>query len=181
MKITNVLVQSKGNEYDRECLSRACFNVNMRLYHVNVEYRKIITSIIDYMYLVLDTNFEDYPQETGVASSTLGIPFNIIAYKNKEIKKAMINPEIVERSLTKSTGKSNCGCCRLKNKIEIFRYDWISVRYYDRFGNLSADERLTKMEGGFTVQHEIDHNIGYTIVDRFIQQGGKESVIEYPD
>jgi len=180
IKVDTVLVQNHGPEYDRDCLNRPSFLVNMRLFDVRPQYREIINQIVEYMCWSLDINYSDYGigQESGVAATTMGFPFSIIVVKSGQKKKVMINPQIIERSDSRTIAKSNCGCCRLKNKIELFRYDWISVRYFDEKGRLKTDEKVDKMNGGFTIQHEIDHTIGFLITDRFMQQGHKLHELE---
>ncbi len=180
INVSDVLVQNYGSEFDRDCLSRASFLVNMRLFDVRPQYKELILNIIDYMSWTLDLTYNDYGNgtETGVAAPTLGLPFNIIIVKVKFIKKVMINPQIIERSESKIAGKSNCGCCRLKSKIDVSRYEWISVRFFDEKGKLNVEERIDRMNGGLTIQHEIDHTIGFLITDRFLQQGNNISQLE---
>lgn len=89
----------------------------------------------------------------------------------------MINPEIIERSVDMVETKSNCGSIKYKKKIPVRRHAAIRVEYYNSFGTRMVEE-FTAKNGGFTIQHEIDHNLGILISDRFLEQGGDPKVLE---
>jgi peptide deformylase len=89
----------------------------------------------------------------------------------------MINPKIIKASEKMISTKSNCGSIKYREKITVKRHASIEVRYYDLEGN-HWDETFTGKNGGFTIQHEIDHNNGIMITDRYLEQGGDPKLLE---
>jgi peptide deformylase len=173
MKLRDVFVQDREPEFDRECLHRRTFPVNIRLYTENPKYKKMITDCIEYMGWVLDQNFEDYQKLTGIAAANLGIPWNIIIItKLAGTRRVMINPEIVEYSTDIVVGQSNNPSLKLKNKIQVKRSTWVSVRYFDIEGKLIQEEKVSRNDAGLSIQHEVDSNCGIMITNRFLAGGG---------
>lgn len=166
MKIVDYVVQDLDpQEFTRETLHRRTFDVNMRLFKSSAAYRQIIIDITNYMDNHLKMNFEDY-QERGISGASLGLPFNIIAYKLKGNHRFMINPKIVRRSKDMVETKSNCGSLKLAETISVMRHRLIDVEFYDRRGHKSQESNIGRDQGGFTIQHEVDHNLGVMITDR---------------
>jgi len=90
-----------------------------------------------------------------------------IAYKVPKTDEVVVclNPVIVEKSTYVVSTKTNCGSLRLEKPIRVMRSDWVVLEYYDLEGNLRRSERLYGHHGGYTVQHEVDHNRGVLITD----------------
>lgn len=168
MKITDHLVQEKmDGEYDTDILHTKALDVNMRLFKDNERYRKIILSITDYMEWHLTSTFEDYHVPKGVAGPSLGIPFNIIAYKDQQNKvRIYINPKIIGRSKEVTATRSNCGAQKLTVWVELQRANTIDVEFFDLSGNRVQQKGITKDQGGFTIQHEIDCTAGILVTDK---------------
>jgi len=187
MKNSDYVVQEREPEFDRDCLHRPLFAVNMRLYSANQRYRDHIRGVLSYMDWILYQKWEDYASakdggKFGISGANLGIPYNIIAFRTKNEKglvvhRCMINPRILGVSKDLVETMSNCGSIKFKQKIPIKRHTWIEVEYYDWKGELKK-EKLTTKEGAFTIQHEVDHNNGILITDRYIQQGGDKGLLE---
>jgi len=162
MDIQNNLVQNSEKEND--CLHRPLFNVNIRLFVSNEQYRTVILNICDYMKLVMTQGYKNYPKLLGLSGANIGIPFNIISIvKDNEIVH-MINPTIVKMSKQTRMVQSNCGSLCLPEKCSVIRREWIEVSFYEITGRHNQ-ERFTIAEGGSTIQHEIDHNKGILITD----------------
>jgi peptide deformylase len=167
MKIAEMLVQN-GEKHD-DTLHMKAGPVNIRLYRENKTYRELIGNVIDYMTMVLEFDFEDYPRAQGISGANVGIPLNIVIVNAKHGPQVFLNPMIGKKSKDNVTAKSNCGSLNLGKSITVARRRWVWVRYYD----LNGDRRLRKYEvgdGGIissaTLQHEIDHNLGILITER---------------
>ena len=65
-------------ESDKDILTRKNFDVNMRLFHANAEYRKIIQNISNYIGNCAVTTKEGYKTPHGWSGANAGFPFNII-------------------------------------------------------------------------------------------------------
>lgn len=153
----------QNGEVDDDMLHRKLFNVNMRLFSINKEYRKLVLGTVSYMKKVAKKGFKDYTKAKGISGANVGIPFNIIGVKNNGRWDFFLNPRYLKKSWKKETAKSNCGSLQLKEPIEIERYKWIKVEYY----NLKGKKEIDYFDGryGYTVQHEMEHNQGVLIVD----------------
>lgn len=145
------------NEEDRDILTRKLFDVNMRLFHVNPDYRSVVQGCCKYIRGCAVTEVEGYKKPHGFSGANAGIPFNIIALADGTV---MINPRIVASSGERES-MSNCGSLLLPQSIKITRHADVTVRYFDSNG-------FHRMMIGYlpTVQHEIDHNDGILITDR---------------
>ena len=77
----------------------------------------------------------------------------------------MINPTIISKSTEKEPGYSNCGSLTLDQPILVWRPSSVEVDWYDEEGKHHRKSFNRKQEG-FTIQHEIDHNLGILITDR---------------
>lgn len=174
MKIADELVQI-GSRFD-EILGRPCFPVNMELLKTSGYYFHLIETVVSNMIDQLQIEFDDYPELQGLSGANIGVPFNIVLIKTKDPERpiVMLNPEIIDHSLTTKMVSSNCGSLNLPEAIKVERYDWVKVKYYpfDRDDIEMADSHdeyfqpTTKKFKTGTVQHEIDHNKGILITDR---------------
>jgi len=157
MKITEYVVQN-GEECD-EILHRKGFDVNIRLYNSNSEYRRIVQEVIEYMMVTKELSFEDYSRVKGISGANIGIPLNIIIVK----KKIMINPKIVDKTFLDLV-YYNTTCGSIPNTyLLVPRPSWVTVEYYDLDG-IFHKETFEKDVG--TICHEIEHNLGILIIDK---------------
>lgn len=161
--IKDYMVQIR--ERQNSTLKEKLHDVNIRLYNSNREYHRIIRSIIDLMSRILYMDFTDYPTLRGVSGANIGIPFNIIAIRTGNSAKQMLNPVIISRTGKNIKSTSNCGSLLLSESVTILRSEIISVMYYDLNGNKKT-ERFLENDSGFTIQHEIEHNLGITLLDK---------------
>lgn len=162
MKIARCLVQH--DEQFSEMLHEKLFDVNIRLFKYNKEYRNMILGLLNYMKDLLNTKFEDYAELKGISGANVGIPFNLVVVKNGKGTLKMVNPSYTAiDTFDKRTVKSNCGSINLEESIEVERYREVSVCYHDEAG----ERHDITIDGAFasTVQHEIDHNNGILITD----------------
>ncbi|MEA3296186.1 MAG: peptide deformylase [Patescibacteria group bacterium] len=159
--IKDYLVQIKEKQNDM--LKGKLYDVNIRLYNNNKKYNKIIKSIINLMSQILYMDFIDYPTLKGISGANIGIPFNIIIIKIENSIKQMLNPIIIKRAGKSIKITSNCGSLLLSENITIPRSEIITVTYYDLNGNKKTEEFLGN-NSGFTIQHEIEHNLGITLL-----------------
>jgi peptide deformylase len=160
--IKDYMVQIK--ERQNGTLTRKLHDVNIRLYNNNKEYCKIIKSIINLMSQILFMDFKDYPPLKGISGANIGIPFNIIGIKINSATKHMLNPKIIKRAGKDIKLTSNCGSLLLSENAAVLRSEIIEVTYYNLNGEKKI-ERFSESDGGFTIQHEIEHNSGITLLN----------------
>lgn len=154
-KIKDHLMQYDYIEESR-FLTDESFPVNMRFFRDNVNYRKVIRDIIEYMQLHLVTAFDDYDKARGVAAPTLGFPLTIIAYKDSFSNiHVLINPKITNRSLGICHKYTGCGC--FSQKIGMDRNLSIDIKFFDINGDEVIQKGITQKDCGFIIQHEINH------------------------
>jgi peptide deformylase len=144
--------------------------VNMRLFGVNAAYRELVRACCSYLRAVALTDLEGYGRPYGISGANLGIPFNIIGVvHHRGLSSAtcevLINPEILEYTGPLEYASSNCGSLRLPESIEVLRYANVRVRYYNEAGTL-LESTFGRDGGSYTIQHEVDHNLGILITDQ---------------
>lgn len=168
MKIGEQVVQQDDpNEFDDSTLKNPLFNINMRLFQCSPFYRQIVMDCVQYMESHLNMNFDDYHNHRGISGAELGLPWNIIAYKTGMKKKFCLNPRIIRKSEDGVFSETSCGALmKLDRKVKVFRSSTIDLEYYDLKGQKIIEKNIGRHEGGFTIQHEIDHNCGISILDR---------------
>jgi peptide deformylase len=163
--IADAIVQN-GQPND-DCLHRPGFDVNVKMFQKNKMYNKIILGIIDYMILLLNTNFENYNPLKGISGANVGIPLNIVIVSDQGRDSIFINPVITKTSATKIAVSTNCGSVNLPEPIKKDRHIWIQLEWIDVKGiqheKVFTTEKNKRMT--FTLQHEIDHNKGILITD----------------
>lgn len=168
MSIKDFVAQD-NNSLEHDVLNRKLFDVNIRFFRNNEQYRGIILDICNYMAVAMEKSFDDYPYVSGISGANLHIPFNIIAYRDGGKKKGkpviMINPVVIGKSKETRTIESNCGSLILKEKIKVERNEEVTVKYWDISGK-SKTETFTLSNGGGTIQHEIEHNMGVLITTK---------------
>lgn len=188
--ITRYLVQaSMSSEVDTEILHRRGFNVNMRLFKSSSSYRNIVLGITMYMSKLATKEYSNYSAVSGVSGANIGIPLNLVGVratkdfkpdKSSSITKdslwILINPKITAMSSDTKVVSSNCGSILLSQKIKVRRYKWVEVEYYD----ITGRKIQTRVEGSmaYTLQHEIDHNMGILITDKEEKDDGNVSHTE---
>lgn len=163
---------------DRIYLHRKLFPVSIRLLKSSPPYREHIQGILQYMEWTLDQKWDDYASAKdggtyGISGANLAIPYNIIGWRKKDDNKFgyMLNPVLTKMSDMQVETKSNCGSIKLSEKIAVLRFRQIKVSWYDIKGG-QHEQEFTIKDCGSTIQHEIDHNNGILIIDRFVEQGG---------
>ncbi len=145
-------------------------DVEMPKFRTSPFYRQLIMDIINYMDAHLNMTFEDYPSPRGVSAVTLAIPFNIIGFKHRGKNKFCINPKIIGRSKDVIESGTNCGCFRFKEDVKVFRHSTVDLEYHDLKGQRTVEKNIGRYEGGFVIQHEVDHSCGICITDREIKK-----------
>lgn len=167
MKISDQLVQLYLlEEYDKSILVKESFLVNLRLYKISKDYKNIILTIVAYMDEHLNSKFEDWKDPIGVAACNLGFPFKIIGYKsglNTPKCQYCLNPKITLYAGVEQTAQGNCGSLQLKEPLSVKRNCLIDFEFYDLEGNLVVKKSISRSEGAFTIQNEIDQINGITV------------------
>lgn len=171
MKVQDYLTHI-DNEEDKPFLRTKLLDVNMRLFNSSTEYSDIVRACARYVVDLAGTTMDGYKKPHGMSGANLGIPFNIIAYvknRNEEDEEVvlMINPKILHATATKQIVMSNCGSIRLEEPIPVERAAGVLVSWYNYFGKKQQGV-FRRGDGGFTIQHEIDHNLGVLITDRAV-------------
>jgi peptide deformylase len=154
-------------EKQNSTLKRKLHDINIRLYNNNENYNKIIKTIVKLMSDILYMDFTDYSLLRGISGANIGIPFNIIIIKIDNHPKQMLNPVIIKRTRENIESESNCGSLLLPENITVLRNETVEVEYYNLDGNKMI-ESFSRKNSGFTIQHEIEHNLGITILDKKI-------------
>lgn len=183
MKLKNYSVQN-GEKDDKVLHSKSC-NVNMRLLKHSSYYREVINAILGTMKEIFYLKCNDYGAIQGISGPNLGIPLRIIMLRMRREKDGkhinglpdklaldselpallcMLNPRITSKSSEKYTAKSNCGALLFKTPINIERFEWVQVSFFDVGGRL-CKYRFHKPIAA-TIQHEIDHLNGILITER---------------
>jgi len=155
-----------NNREDIPYLRTRLFDVNMRLFHSSEPYRKIVLSCMNYLVWWCQTEKEGYKKPHGVSGANAGIPWNIIAVNRGSGTTPMINPVITRYYGDEIKSMSNCGSLTLKEPIEIVRWEFIDLIYFDLNGKEVTEDKVDRKNGGLTIQHEVDHNHGILIYDK---------------
>lgn len=146
---------------DQDILTRKLFDVNMRLFHSSKAYRLIVLESCQYLRWCTDTEKEGYKKPHGYSGANAGIPWNIIAVKVGEYPDVMINPKIINGRGAIKKVNTNCGSLTLDAPITIYREEFVTVEWYNTDGVFQRAE--FGPTPGFTIQHEIQHNLGTLI------------------
>lgn len=169
MKVENYLTYIDNPE-DVMFLRTKLLDVNMRLFNSNQEYKDIVLHCCELIRKCALTKMEGYKLPHGMSGANVGIPFNIIGIVQNRGEsnvrcEIFINPKIVESFTPLIKIKTNCGSIRLEKPIEVNRFDTVRVTYFELDG-VKHEETFDRENGSFTIQHEIDHNLGILITDR---------------
>lgn len=160
LKISDHIIQFNEGEEFKRLLTSKSFPVNTKRLKTIKEYRESIFAIIKYMDVHLRSNFSDYREPKGVSAVELGFPLTIISVKIPASVgdiQHYINPVITSSSLETSTVQTTSGTSPQNNRtVTAIRKIWITFDYYDLKGDLQKVEKMTRNEGGFVVQHEIE-------------------------
>lgn len=166
-----------GNKEDLPYLKARLPNVSERLWQHNHHYRELVRSCCEHLKRHALMKLDGYKLPHGTSCANLGIPWNIICYVRERgtihaHAVVMINPEVTSKSNKTIETTSNCGSIRLPDPIKIMRNEWIDVRWLDpEQDKITIRHKIFRREHcGFTVQHEIDHNLGILITDRQTHQ-----------
>ena len=163
MNIKKYMLQIKEKQNDM--LVNKLYDISIRLYKCNREYNKFINGAVDYMKNLMHVDFDNYPIVKGISGANVGIPFNIVIIEQDGGLLIMLNPKIIKKSKKQIEALSNCGSINLSKKIVTLRHEKVTVEYYNLSGK-KITETFLKKDKGLTIQHEIDHNLGITILDR---------------
>jgi peptide deformylase len=146
-------------------------DVNMRLFKTSPDYQQIVLDCCAYIKCMALMKMDDYKSPHGMSGANLAIPFNIIAVvrkrgTSKSYAEIMINPTILHaEGKDEVIAMSNCGSIRLDEPIPVKRHAGVLVSWYTEEGK-RLQGVFRREDGGFTIQHEIDHNNGVLITDR---------------
>lgn len=157
------------NEEDLVYLKTKHFPVNMRLFHTSPEYKAIILQQCNYIRQNCLETKEGYKKPHGMSSANCGLAFNIIGitkFRNQPLEfcQIMINPIITKFIGNKVNTLSNCGSLTLDDAIPLKRWETVRVKYFNEEG-VEKEEIYGRDNGSFSIQHEVDHNLGILITD----------------
>jgi peptide deformylase len=153
------------NPDDFQYLKSKLLDVNMRLFESSRQYRSIVQQCFQYIREVALTEMVGYKKPDGMSGANVGIPFNIIAYVEGHKAIGMINPKITYASEAMDVVRTNCGSIRLPAPIKVKRHFSVEVGWFDEEGDYHT-RVFFRGDCGFTIQHEIDHNLGILITDK---------------
>ncbi len=115
------------------------------------------------------------PEGVGLAAPQIGKSLQIFVVNYKDLKRVIINPEVLEISKTKKINTENKkkdileGCLSLPHYYgPIKRASKIKIKYLDEKGSEQIEEF-----SGFNaqiIQHEMDHLNGILFIDKILEQ-----------
>lgn len=148
---------------DRDLLTRKLFDVNMRLFHSSPAYKRLVLDAVAYIEWCTLTEKEGYKKPHGYSGANAGIPWNIISFMDGLGSRIMINPIITGGRGSYKPVESNCGSLTLDKPRQIHRQEFITVEWF----NTQGVEHVKEFgpTPGYTIQHEIQHNLGILITD----------------
>jgi peptide deformylase len=163
-----------NNKEDVVYLRSELLPVNMRLFKTSPQYKALILQCCEYIKFLCLSKMDGYKKPHGMSGANAAIPFNIIGivrHRGNEFEYAqiMINPKILKRSIKQVITQSNCGSLTLDEPMDVIRASSISVEWFDMEGNIHQDT-FNRETGGFTIQHEVDHNRGVLIIDKILNR-----------
>lgn len=165
------------NKEDVPYLRSKLLDVNIRLMRCSEDYWKLVYEACKHVEKACLERFDGYKLPHGMSGANLGIPWNIIGRAiNRGMEDAscrvMLNPRITFASTEMDETTTNCGSIRLPKSIKVLRHRKIVVEWYD----LDCKRHLTDHypdTGSYTIQHEIDHNLGVLITDKEVSSANK--------
>lgn len=123
------------------------------------------------------------PEGVGLAAPQIGINLRAFAIDFKNLKRIVINPEIISVSDTKKINRQSGKVKRSKPEIlegclslphyygPLKREDYIKIKYLDENGKEIIEE--FRDFNAQIVLHEIDHLNGFLFIDRLLEQKKK--------
>lgn len=144
------------------------------------EQRETYQNMLDYVVYTLDLDVEDDTIDelpaVGLAAVQVGLlerMFAICIPADEEndieaFEHIMINPEIVDHGDEFESGEEDCLSVLDVHYGNVWRYEWVRVKWYDLDGN-----QHSKMLTGFIAvvfQHEFDHLDGIMYYDRIREE-----------
>jgi peptide deformylase len=115
------------------------------------------------------------PEGVGLAAPQIGKSFRIFVMLDRNLLRTIINPQILEISQKRSSGKKGKaknlmeGCLSLPNYYSpLSRANWLKLKFTDVEGKTTIEEFT-----GFPaqiIQHEVDHLNGKLFLDRLLEQ-----------
>ena len=120
------------------------------------------------------------PEGVGLAAPQIGVNLRVFAVDFKNLKRIVINPEIVEirnqkLEISKTKNKKNEileGCLSLPHYYgPLNRKNYIKLKYLDENGKEVIEE--FRDFNAQIILHEIDHLNGFLFVDRLLEQKKK--------
>lgn len=159
-----------SNLADLRYLKELLINVNMRLFKTSLGYQTVVKAACDHISWLCLAGLGGYKLAHGMSGANAGIPWNIIGIARQRGTpdawcEIMINPIIIGRSPAMIESQSNCGSINLPEPITVRRHARVTVEWYDIKGDYQQ-KTFDRTDGGLTIQHEIDHNLGILITDR---------------
>lgn len=119
------------------------------------------------------------PEGVGLAAPQIGVNLRVFAVDFKNLKRIIINPEIIEKKKkikeSKAPSKKNEileGCLSLPHYYgPLKREGYVKVKYLDETGKEIIEE--FKNFNAQIILHEIDHLNGFLFIDRLLEQKKK--------
>jgi len=158
-----------NNEEDEVFLRSRLLPVNMRLFKTSPQYRDIILSMCEYIKESCLTTREGYKKPHGMSAANLALGHNIIGITTnrntpEEDCLIMINPVIVWESSDRVLASSNCGSLTLEEPIQVPRRSKVGLIWFDTDGQ-KQERKFDRASGSFSLQHEVQHNLGILITE----------------
>lgn len=148
-------------------------NVSKNVSKIDKKVLKLVQDLRDTLAVQKD------PEGVGLAAPQIGVNLRAFAIDFKNLKRIVINPEIISLSDTKKVNKVKKskseileGCLSLPHYYgPLKREDYIKIKYLDEKGEEVVEE--FKDFDAQIILHEIDHLNGFLFIDRLLEQKKK--------
>lgn len=174
-------------DHDKQNLSQITFMIQKIIQSGNQILRNVSKPVqsVDKKVLKLVQDLKDTlavqkdPEGVGLAAPQIGVNLRVFAVNFKNLKRIIINPEIIELGESKKINKTKKdkneileGCLSLPHYYgPLKRESFVKIKYLDEKGIENIEE--FKDFNAQIILHEIDHLNGFLFVDRLLEQKRK--------
>jgi hypothetical protein len=156
-----------ANLEDKDILTRPLFAVNMRLFRTSPGYKALVLAACAYLVECCGHEQGGKDSYIGYSGANAGIPWDIIAVRRGGGVDVMINARLRPNgNPPKVLSYEGCGSLPALGPMYVERDAQIEVEYFDLGGEFRLEFKVSQDQGGFVIQHEVDHNDGILLTDR---------------
>ncbi len=161
--------------YNIDMIRKVLHSGDAKLREVSRPIEKIDKKVLEVIQDLKDTLVvQKDPEGVGLAAPQIGKNVRIFVVDHKDVKKVVINPEVIEIKEVAAVKKPKNqdileGCLSLPNYYgPIKRPNYIKIKYMDEAG-MTQEEEFNNLYAQI-ILHEIDHLNGILFIDRLLEQ-----------